>query len=205
MEQGKDDIYYTLGSPGLNGLYKEKGSKFLGLSFPVSDQAQIDAYLLQARKEHSKARHWCYAWKLGVESPAYRYNDDGEPGNSAGKPIYGQIQSYGLTNVLVIVVRYYGGTKLGVGGLINAYREAARDSLEQAEIVQKIVTESLSVKFEYKDMDKVMRIIKEQELEIKSQKMDLACQFIISVRKSNYKYVENRFLDLRCADVKRIN
>lgn len=205
MGEGKDDVYNTLGSPSIHGLYKEKGSKFLGLSFPVSDQDQIDQYLLKVKKDHAKARHWCYAWKLGSESPAFRYNDDGEPSNSAGKPIYGQIQSFDLTNVLIIVVRYYGGTKLGVGGLISAYRAAAKHSLEQADIVQKVITGLLVVKFEYADMDKVMRIIKEEGLLIEKQKMDLDCEYNLSVRKRNLEHVENRFLNLRCVDLKRIS
>jgi uncharacterized YigZ family protein len=204
MREEKDDVYNTLGSPSPRGLYKEKGSKFLGLSFPVSNQDQIDAHLLNVKKEHPKARHWCYAWKLGVESPSFRYNDDGEPGNSAGKPIYGQIQSFDLTNVLIVVVRYYGGTKLGVGGLISAYRAAAKHSLEQADIVQKIINGLLLVTFQYADMDKVMRIIKEEELGIEGQQMDLDCKYTVSVRKSNLERVENRFLNLRCVVLKRI-
>lgn len=204
MEESKHDVYYTLGAPSINGLYKEKGSKFIGLSYPVSSQDQIDQYLLKAKRDHAKARHWCYAWKLGVESPIYRYNDDGEPSNSAGKPIFGQIQSFDITNVLIVVVRYFGGTKLGVGGLISAYREAAKNSLEQSEIVQKVIKVPFLVKFQYADMDKVMRIIKEEGLDIEEQKMDLDCKYTLSVRKSNLEHVENRFLNLRCVDFKRI-
>ncbi|MCA0932327.1 YigZ family protein [Lutimonas saemankumensis] len=204
MAEDKNDVYYTIASPCRDGLYKEKGSKFLGLSFPVSSQDQVEQYLLSVKKDHAKARHWCYAWKLGVETPVFRYNDDGEPGNSAGKPIYGQIQSFGLTNVLVIVVRYYGGTKLGVGGLISAYRAAAKHSLEQSEIVQKLVASLFSIKFQYADMDKVMRIIKEEGIIIEGQKMDLDCEYSLSVRKSNFAQVENRFENLRCVDLKRI-
>ncbi|WKK65036.1 IMPACT family protein [Lutimonas zeaxanthinifaciens] len=204
MEEGIDDVYSTIGSPSVHGLYKEKGSKFLGLSFPVSNRDQIDSCLSNVKKEHAKARHWCYAWRLGVETPEFRYNDDGEPGNSAGKPIYGQIQSFGLTNVLIIVVRYFGGTKLGVGGLISAYRAAAKDSLEQAVIVQKIVSGSFSVRFQYADMDKVMRIIKEEDISIEGQKMDLDCEYTLSVRKGKLEQVENRFLNLRCVSLKRI-
>lgn len=141
---------------------------------------------------------------MGVEEKNYRVNDDGEPNNSAGNPIYGQILSKDLTNVLVVVVRYFGGTKLGVGGLINAYKTTAKLILDEAEIVEKTVNVSYQLTFEYQDMDKVMRIIKEKNLEILDQKMNLNCVFLIEVRKKNAAKIVQLFNDLRCLKIQEI-
>lgn len=141
---------------------------------------------------------------MGVEEKSHRVNDDGEPNNSAGNPIYGQILSKDLTNVLVVVVRYFGGTKLGVGGLINAYKTAAKLILDEAEIVNKTVNVSFQLTFEYQDMDKVMRIIKENDLEILDQKMNLNCSFLIEVRKKNAAKIVQLFNDLRCLKIMEI-
>ena len=199
------DLYRTLKRPSDEQVYKEKGSKFLGYAFPIESVAQVDTHIQQLKKAHSKARHWCYAWQIGVENPTYRYNDDGEPSNSAGKPIYGQIQSFELTNVLIVVVRYFGGTKLGVGGLVTAYKAAAKLSLEHADVVEKMLMDTLIVGFDYIHMDKVMRIIKEHQLQILHQKMELNCLFEISVRKNKAEEILQIFKDLRCLDAKMSN
>ena len=196
------DLYRTLKRPSDEQVYKEKGSKFLGYAFPIESVAEVDTHIQQLKKAHSKARHWCYAWQIGVENPTYRYNDDGEPSNSAGKPIYGQIQSFELTNILIVVVRYFGGTKLGVGGLVTAYKAAAKLSLEHADVVEKMLMDTLIVGFDYIDMDKVMRIIKEHQLQILHQKMELNCLFEISVRKNKAEEILQIFKDLRCLDAK---
>ena len=196
------DLYRTLKRPSDEQVYKEKGSKFLGYAFPIESVAEVDTHIQQLKKAHSKARHWCYAWQIGVENPTYRYNDDGEPSNSAGKPIYGQIQSFELTNILIVVVRYFGGTKLGVGGLVTAYKAAAKLSLEQADVVDKMLMDTLIVAFDYIHMDKVMRIIKEYQLQILHQKMELNCLFEISVRKNKAEEILQIFKDLRCLDAK---
>jgi putative IMPACT (imprinted ancient) family translation regulator len=141
---------------------------------------------------------------LGIEEKSYRVNDDGEPNNSAGNPIYGQILSKDLTNVLVVVVRYFGGTKLGVGGLINAYKTTAKLILDEAQIVDKTVNVSFQLTFEYIDMNKVMRIIKENDLEILDQKMNLNCSFLIAVRKKNAAKIVQLFDDLRCLKIREI-
>lgn len=141
---------------------------------------------------------------MGVEERSYRVNDDGEPNNSAGNPIYGQILSKDLTNVLVVVVRYFGGTKLGVGGLINAYKTTAKLILDEATIVDKTVNVSFQLTFEYQDMDKVMRIVKENDFEILEQKMNLNCSFLISVRKKNAAKIVQLFNDLRCLKIREI-
>ncbi|MDF1518543.1 MAG: YigZ family protein, partial [Lutibacter sp.] len=166
------DTYKTIEVAQGDALFKEKGSKFIGYVFPIEKEDEVKIHLDDLKKKHHAARHWCYAWQLGVEEKSYRVNDDGEPNNSAGNPIYGQILSKDITNILVVVVRYFGGTKLGVGGLINAYKTTAKLILDAAEIVDKTVNVSFQVTFEYQDMDKVMRIIKENNLEILDQKMN---------------------------------
>lgn len=196
------DIYQTLKKPTDAQIYKEKGSKFLGYAFPVENVEQVEVYLNQLQKEHPKARHWCYAWQLGVDKAIFRFNDDGEPNNSAGKPIYGQIQSFKLTNVLVVVVRYFGGTKLGVGGLVTAYKTAAKLCLDHADIVTKMLMENMLLEFDYVHMNKVMRIIKEYQLQILNQKMELNCLFSIAVRKNKAEEILKIFKDLRCLDAK---
>ena len=201
----KSDIYKTISAPSKEALFKEKGSKFLAYAYPLSYQEEVEEILQLQKKKHNKARHWCYAWQIGLENPVYRYNDDGEPNNSAGKPIYGQIQSFELTNVLIVVVRYFGGTKLGVGGLVNAYKTAAKLACENAKIVKRTLKENLSLQFEYADMDKVMRVIKENKVAILVQKMDNDCRFQISVRKNDAERVRKLFENLRCVTIKKIN
>lgn len=177
------DIYKTITQASPEVLYKEKGSKFLGYAFPVTDEDQIKEHIEDLRKQHHSARHWCYAWQLGKNYEHYRANDDGEPANSAGMPIYGQLQAFEVTNILVVVVRYFGGTKLGVGGLIQAYKTTAQMALEASKVVEKTIDEIFKIRFEYLEMNTVMRIIKEENLKIVNQKMELNCVIWISVRK----------------------
>jgi uncharacterized YigZ family protein len=179
------DTYRTIASASEEILYKEKNSKFFGYAFPVASDDEIKMHLEQLRKQHHGAVHFCYAWQMGAEKMSYRANDDGEPANSAGMPIYGQIQSFDVTNVLVVVVRFFGGVKLGVGGLIAAYRTAAQLALESSEIIEKTIDLHYLVAFDYKDINKVMRIIREKNLRIVSQKMELDCEIEIAVRKKN--------------------
>ncbi|GIM49039.1 IMPACT family protein [Capnocytophaga stomatis] len=189
-----EDTFKTIENPVKEVIFKEKSSKFLGYAFPVKTEEEIKQHLESVKKEHYSARHWCYAWQLGHgKSMHYRANDDGEPNNSAGIPIYGQIQSFELTDVLVIVVRYFGGIKLGVGGLVQAYKTSAQLTLQEAEIVEKIVTQTLVIAFDYKDMNKVMRIIKERNLQIINQKMELNCILFIEVRQSEWEEVRAIF------------
>ena len=180
----KSDTYKTIDQPTEASLYKEKGSKFFGYAFPVKTEEEVKNHLDNLKKEHHTARHWCYAYQLGTEKIVYRVNDDGEPNNSAGMPIYGQIQSFELTNILVVVVRYFGGTKLGVGGLIQAYKAAAQLALESSSIIKRTVDKRIELKFEYKNMNKVMRLIKEHDLRIESQTMELDCRITLLVRKN---------------------
>lgn len=187
------DIYKTLTSPSEEALYKEKNSKFFGYAYPVSSEDEVKVILENLRKQHHSARHWCYAFQLGTSKIYYRANDDGEPNNSAGMPIYGQIQSFGVTNVLVVVVRYFGGVKLGVGGLIAAYRTSAQMALEASDIVERTIDVLYNVKFGYQDINKVMRVIKEKNLTIVSQKMEMDCEITLSTRQKNAPLVEEAF------------
>lgn len=203
MDSTNQDIYKTIAQPSNEVLYKEKNSKFYGYAFPVTNEDEIKHILTQLKKEHYAARHWCYAFQIGTENTYYRTNDDGEPNNSAGPPIYGQIQSFDLTNVLVVVVRYFGGVKLGVGGLITAYKAAAQMALENSEIIEKTIDSHYTITFDYKDMNKVMRIIKELNLSILSQKMEMNCQITFSTRKQNSKKTEEAFGALYEVKLKR--
>lgn len=172
--------------------------------FPVSSEEQIAECIDNVKKLHYNARHWCYAWQLGTKLVRYRANDDGEPNNSAGQPIYGQILSFGLTNVLVVVVRYFGGVKLGVGGLINAYKTTAKMVLEEARIITKTINVHFRLNFEYEYMNKVMRIIKLYEVDLLTQKMEMNCEFTISIRLQKADELERQFAQLRHVKVKRL-
>ncbi len=199
------DTYKTIATASEEILFKEKNSKFFGYAFPVSTEVEIKNHLEILKKQHYGAVHNCYAFQIGTDTIQYRANDDGEPNNTAGTPIYGQIQSYGLTNVLVVVVRYFGGVKLGVGGLITAYRTAAQMALETSEIVEKTIDIKYSIHFDYKNMNKVMRVIKEKNIEINSQKMDLGCEIIVSTRKKNAEMVFDIFNSMFEINIKKLD
>ncbi|MGB1168888.1 MAG: IMPACT family protein [Flavobacteriaceae bacterium] len=187
-----DDVYKTIIKPSEETLFKDKNSKFYGYAFPVITEESVKTCIDFLKKKHYDARHFCYAWQLGVESPRYRVNDDGEPNNSAGMPIYGQIQSFKLTNILVVSVRYFGGVKLGVGGLINAYKSSARLALESSQIEEKTIDVYFQLIFDYDLMSKVLRIIKENSIMIQNQKLEINCELMIAIRKSNaHKIVQN--------------
>ena len=192
-----NDTYKTITKPSKEILFKDKNSKFFGYAFPVKSEEDIKSKIENLKKQHHSARHWCYAYQIGTEDFSYRANDDGEPNNSAGMPIYGQIQSFEVTNILIVVVRYFGGVKLGVGGLINAYKTAAQLALENSKIIKKTINLDYLIKFDYKNMNKVMRIIKEKQLKIVNQKLELNCEIHISVRKkdsqSTFEIFENLF------------
>ena len=196
MDFPEKDTYKTIAAASEEALYKEKNSKFFGYAFPVTTEEEIKEILEHLRKEHFSARHWCYAYQIGTEKIQYRANDDGEPNNSAGMPIYGQIQSFEVTNVLVVVVRYFGGVKLGVGGLISAYKIAAQMALENSEIVERTIDKHFIISFGYANMNKVMRIIKEKNLQIISQKMEMDCEIEISIRKKNVQNLLDTFENL---------
>ncbi len=186
-----DDTYRTIRNRA-TGQYKEKGSKFIAIALPVKDESEVKRELESIRKEYYDARHHCYAYVIGFNREAYRINDDGEPSGTAGRPIHGQILSYDLTNVLIVVVRYFGGIKLGVSGLINAYKTSAGDALSQAEITEMTVNEVYEVNFDYTAMNEIMKIVKEENLELLSTKFDLDCSLTFKIRKKEADRVNNR-------------
>jgi len=199
----KEDTYKTIKKPSEEILFKEKGSKFFGYAFPVLTEDDVKEKLELLKKKHHSARHFCYAYQIGIEKTQYRANDDGEPNNSAGLPIYGQIQSFGVTNILVVSVRYFGGTKLGVGGLISAYKTSAQLALEASEILVKTIDVNYQLKFNYDLMNVVQRIIKEKNLEIVSQKLEMDCEYVISVRKNDAKAIFTIFDSLYKLTIKK--
>lgn len=176
-----EDTYKTISAPS-TGSYSEKRSKFLAYAFPVQTEAQIKEHVAEIQKKHYDARHCCYAYIIGPRKDAYRVNDNGEPSGTAGRPIHGQLLSKDLTNTLVIVVRYFGGIKLGVSGLQNAYKVAAREALEAAKIVEKTIDETYQVTFEYLQMNAVMQLMKDPYVTILSQQSDLNCTMQFSIR-----------------------
>lgn len=185
----------TYNTINVNSMYflKEKQSKFCGYAFPVLDVKIIKKHIDDLKKIHHSARHFCYAYQIGINEIIYRSNDDGEPRNSAGIPIYGQIQSFNLTNILIVVVRYFGGTKLGISGLVSAYKECAKLTIEENKIIIKEIIIPIQVKFDYTQMNMVMRIVKENHLEIENQEMDTDCVFEILTTKKNNATVCKEF------------
>ena len=176
------DTFRTIKAP-VEGFYKEKGSKFLAYAFPVSNELQIKQITTRIKKEHHSARHHCFAWRLGADYHSFRFNDDGEPSGTAGRPILGQIQQLELTDILVIVVRYFGGILLGTSGLTNAYKQAAADVLKNATTLVKIIENPVEINFDYLVMNDLMLVLKEFDIEITESHFDLACRVKIMVRK----------------------
>lgn len=183
----ESDIYKTLAGPSDEVLYKDKNSKFFGYAFPVSSEEEVKAQLEQLQSKHKSAGHFCYAWQLGTNSSKLRYrvNDDGEPAHTAGTPIYHQLQSHQLTQILLVIVRYFGGVKLGVPGLIQAYKTTAALTLEASDIIEKIVWVHFEVTCNYPDLHHVMRLIKEKNLNMIQQEMYHNCRIVIAIRKSD--------------------
>ena len=198
----KEDAYKTIEKASDETLFKEKGSKFFGYAFPVLSEEDVKACIEELKKKHHAARHFCYAYQIGIEKTQYRANDDGEPNNSAGLPIYGQIQSFEVTNILIVSVRYFGGTKLGVGGLISAYKTSAQFALEASEILEKTINVEFQLTFGYDLMNKVMRIVKEKNILIVRQTLALDCQYIISIRKNEAPAIFQIFENLYKVKIK---
>ena len=199
----KEDTYNTIDKPSKEILFKEKGSKFFGYAFPVLSEEEVKVNLEELKKKHHSARHFCYAYQIGIEKPQYRANDDGEPNNSAGLPIYGQIQSFDVTNILIVSVRYFGGTKLGVGGLISAYRNTAQLAIEACEIIKKTINIKFKLIFDYELMNNVMRIIKEKKIQIIDQNLDLKCNYLISIRKKEADSIYQIFNNMFKVEIKK--
>ncbi len=187
-----EDTYKTI-QKRTKGIYKDRGSKFIAIALPVDTEMQVKNALDKIKKEYHDARHHCYAYRLGWDYSVYRINDDGEPSGSAGKPIFGQIRSHELTNTLIVVVRYFGGVKLGVRGLIDAYKGAASEALKKNKIVRQVVNAKLHLHFGYSQMGAVMQLIKEEQLVQISTKFEIECDIEIAVRKTKEKDIRERF------------
>lgn len=185
-----NDTYFTIAQPTESVLFKDKNSKFYGYAYPILNEESVKTHIELLKKLHKNARHFCYAFQIGTTKLHYRVNDDAEPNNSAGMPIYGQIQSFNLTNILIVVVRYFGGVKLGVSGLINAYKTTAQLALEHATIVEKTINQKYSLLFEYKNINTVMRIVKEFQLNILQQDFKEHCYLQFEIRKRDAMRVE---------------
>jgi uncharacterized YigZ family protein len=188
-----EDTYNTI-SDKSKGLFKDRGSKFLAFAYPVDNEIEVKKHIVTLKKKYHDARHHCYAYRIGTAEPfRFRLNDDGEPSGTAGKPIYGQILSKQLTNVLIVVVRYFGGTLLGTSGLIQAYRAAADDALNNAEIEQKVMHVKLRLHFTYNKMNAVMKIIKDESIEVTRQDFQEECELEVYVRRKLKDLIEKRF------------
>ena len=190
-----DDTYKMLSAPG-EGIYKEKGSKFIATAFTVMSEDDVKKALAETKKQYYDARHHCYAFMIGPDKACFRSSDDGEPSGTAGKPILNQILSKDVTNVCVIVVRYFGGTKLGVSGLINAYKTAAREALDNAQVVEKTINEFYSLAFPYALMNDVMRIMKEEGLEQLNPHFETDCYLEFSTRKNDADRIVSKFKNI---------
>ena len=187
-----DDTYKTINKTS-HGYYKDRGSKFIAVAIPVSDEQQAKKELEKTKKTYHDARHHCYAYRIGWDYAVYRINDDGEPSGSAGQPIFGQIRSYELTNILIVVIRYFGGVKLGMRGLIDAYKSASRETLQNNKIVQNTVKEHLHIHFTYPQMGKVMHLVKENNLEQIETRFEIECDLGIAVHRYRSKEIAEQF------------
>ena len=196
-----DDTYRTIAAPA-EGLYKDKGSKFLSFAIPVGSEEEVKQHMERLKKEYFDARHHCYAYVLGPKGETFRANDDGEPSGTAGRPIHGQILSAGLTDVLVVVVRYFGGILLGTSGLITAYKEATRDALSQAQVKECTVDQRYRIEFDYLSMNSVMKLLKEYSLVPQNQQYDMDCSLEVDLRLSLCERMEKGFADLRNPSIK---
>lgn len=186
-----DDTYKSISSSS-EGLFRDKGSKFIAFAYPILAEAELKPILLSLRAEHSKANHFCYAYRLSPDRGVFRVNDDGEPSGTAGRPILNTLLSADLTNILIVVVRYFGGTLLGVPGLINAYKSAANQALSTAQVIERTVNDTYELKFDYLVMNEVMRLVKEEQLQIIDQQFDNNCSIRFEVRKSQLNKVLQR-------------
>lgn len=198
-----DDQYNTIETPS-TGYFKDKGSKFYAYAYPLQNEEEVKDRIAELKKEHHNARHHCYAWRLGTEEIRTRANDDGEPSSTAGKPILGQLQSYEVTNILVVVVRYFGGTLLGVSGLINAYRAATIEALNNANILSKLIEIQYELKFEYPMLNTVMNKLKQDNYDIVSTDFRESCRLVFKARKSEDERAFQSFNDIFGIEISRL-
>lgn len=197
------DTYKTLQSRS-EGLYKEKGSKFIAIALPVTTEEEIKIEIENIRKEYYDARHHCYAWTLGADRKRFRSNDDGEPSNSAGKPILGRLDSHGLTQLLIVVVRYFGGVKLGVGGLIVAYRSAAEDAISNGKIITRKMKMHFQLNFQYASMNEIMQLIKNSNLDQLEHDFGLDCKIKLACPEGDFQVMKSVFLGIDNVKIKEL-
>ncbi|TKC09488.1 IMPACT family protein [Pedobacter frigoris] len=196
-----DDTYKTINAPS-EGIFRDKGSKFIAYAYPITTDEEIKSILQNLRAEHAKARHFCWALRLSPDRSLFRIQDDGEPSGTAGRPILNAMLSADVTNLLIVVVRYFGGTLLGVPGLINAYKTAAVDAITAAQIIEKTVNDIYEVQFDYLVMNDVMKLVKDEQLNVLSQNFDNSCSLKFEVRKANLNAVIGRFDKIEGAKLK---
>ncbi len=197
------DTYKTIKNRA-QGTFRDRASKFIAVAIPVITEDEVKESLIALKKEYYDATHHCYAYQLGFDKSAYRINDDGEPSGTAGRPIFGQIQSKDLTNILIVVIRYYGGTKLGVSGLINAYKTAAKEALDTAEIIEKTIKDVYEISFAYDKMNDVMKVLKDEDAEQLYHHFELDCKIVFSVRKSDSDKIYDIFSKMKDVSLKYI-
>lgn len=196
-----NDTYKTVNKIS-EGLYKEKGSKFISYAIPVSSEENIKSHINKLKIEHHNARHHCFAYRLGADKKIYRFNDDNEPSNTAGKPIYGQIESYDLTDILIVVIRYFGGTLLGKGGLINAYRTSAKDAIKNAGIIEKTVHDTYSISCNYENIDTIQRFLNKNNIQVVNSVFDLTCALEVEIAQSQTERVVKQLKSIKNVKLK---
>lgn len=197
------DTYRTIEKP-TTAIFKDKGSKFIAYTYPISSEEETKELIQALKKEHFGARHHCYAWRIGAKNERYRANDDGEPSGTAGRPILGQIQSFEITNILIVVVRYFGGTLLGTSGLINAYKTASNLALQEASIIEKVIKKEFMLSFEYPLQNQVMKVIKDEQLEIKRSEYSNDCELYIAIRLCKVDISVSKFEKIEGVRIKEI-
>jgi uncharacterized YigZ family protein len=190
-----EDAYKTI-QTDIQGLFKDRGSRFLAFGFPVNDEKQIKEHISKLRKKYHDARHVCYAFRIGYKEPYFRVNDDGEPSGTAGKPILGQISGNELTNILIVVVRYFGGVLLGTPGLINAYRSAAKDCINHAQIIEKTIDRDFKISFAYEQLNLIMRIVKDEPVTVIQQNFESNCVMSLRIRESLFPSIKDRLMKI---------
>jgi uncharacterized YigZ family protein len=198
------DQYFSIAGES-SGSYREKASKFIAFAYPVTNEVEVKEKLGNLKKVYHDANHFCFAYRIGHDHLSYRFNDDGEPSGSAGKPIFGQILSHNLTDLLVVVIRYFGGKKLGIPGLINAYRTSAKAALDSAKIIPKFIYLSFRIQFPYKAMNEVMKVLKDEEAKISMETTEKLCQIIYSIKKSKEDEVRKKLIRISCLTLSEVN
>ena len=199
-----EDTYKTIAGPA-EGIFRDRGSKFIGYAYPIRSEDEIKGIIQQLKAEHPKARHHCWAMRLSPDRKVFRINDDGEPSGTAGRPILNTLLSQDVTNIMVVVVRYFGGTLLGVPGLINAYKSAAQEALCAAEFIEKTVNDQYRLTFDYLQLNEVMKLIKDENISVLSQEMDNSCEFVLEIRQTEVNKLMGALEKIPNLNIKYLN